>query len=152
MAHLMNHSDGQEVSRSIFRGRGKLIVVGVMIVGALTYFAFVAFQGSTTYYLTVDELLNQGSTAYDQQMRVNGKMVPGSFHRQDGSTISTFVLTQDGGVGRLPTTYEGVVPDLFFNEHTQIVAEGQYRTDGVFHANNIIVKCPSKYSSIDGST
>ena len=134
MANFMNESDEQEVSRPIFRGRGKLIVAGLLIAAALAYFAFVAFQGSTAYYLTVDELLNQGSTAYGQQMRVNGKMVPGSFQREDGSTVSTFILTYDGGVGHLPTTYKGVVPDLFFNEHTQIVAEGQYRTDGVFHA------------------
>jgi cytochrome c-type biogenesis protein CcmE len=37
------------------------------------------------------------------------------------------------------------VPELFFNEHSDIVAEGTYDTDGVFHADNIMVKCPSKY-------
>jgi len=44
-------------------------------------------------------------------------------------------------------SFDGVVPDLFFNDHSEIIAEGRYSTDGIFLADQIIVKCPSKYAS-----
>jgi len=40
-------------------------------------------------------------------------------------------------------------PDLFFNEHSEIILEGRYDSNRNFQSNNIIVKCPSKYSSIE---
>ena len=38
-----------------------------------------------------------------------------------------------------------VVPDLFFNQHSEIILEGSYGDDGVFYSESVIVKCPSKY-------
>ena len=43
--------------------------------------------------------------------------------------------------------YEGVKPGNF-EEATQIVAIGSY-SDGAFHANQLLVKCPSKYQGIE---
>ena len=42
--------------------------------------------------------------------------------------------------------YDGIIPDLFFNPHSEIVAEGQYNEEGTFHVDDILVKCPSKYT------
>ena len=41
--------------------------------------------------------------------------------------------------------HDGVVPDLFFNEHSEIILEGSYPAKGVFESQTVIVKCPSKY-------
>ena len=129
----------------LFRGRGPLLAGGVLFMAALLYFAFVAFQGSTVYYLTVNELMRQTDPEYGQRIRVAGKLEPGSFQRQEAGTLVTFALRDVDGAHVLPASYDGLVPELFFNEHSDIVAEGIYDTDGVFHADNIIVKCPSKY-------
>ena len=137
----------QEERRSVLRRHGRLIIGGVLFFGALLYFAFLAFQGSTVYYLTVDELREQGSSAYGVQNRVSGKLVQGSFEREPQGTLASFSLVDEGGSATLSAQYDGVVPDLFFNEHSEIIAEGSYHPDGVFHADQVIVKCPSKYAS-----
>ena len=137
----------QEERRSVLRRHGRLIIGGTLFLGALIYFAWLAFQGSTVYYLTVDEIRTQGASAYGVQNRVSGKLVPESFEREPQGTLASFALADEGGSHTLPTSYNGVVPDLFFNEHSEIIAEGNYGPDGVFHADQIIVKCPSKYAS-----
>ncbi len=136
-----------EERRSVLRRHGRLIVGGTLFLAALVYFAWLAFQGSTVYYLTVDEIRTQGSAAYGIQNRVSGKLVPESFEREPQGTLASFALVDEGGSYTLPTQYNGVVPDLFFNEHSEIIAEGSYSPDGVFHADQVIVKCPSKYAS-----
>jgi cytochrome c-type biogenesis protein CcmE len=134
-------------SEGLFHGRGPLLAGGVLLLAALLYFAFVAFQGSTVYYVTVGELLNQANPEYGQRIRVAGKLLPDSFERQEVGTFATFSLTDPADGEVLAASFDGLVPELFFNEHSDIVAEGTYETDGVFHADNIIVKCPSKYAS-----
>ncbi len=139
--------EAPEENGSFFRGRGRLIIGGVLIFGALVYFAFLSFQGSTVYYLTVDELQARGSAAYGEQNRVSGKLVPDSFVRDPQGTLASFALADTDGQYTLNASYDGVVPDLFFNDHSEIIAEGSYSPEGVFHADQIIVKCPSKYAS-----
>lgn len=141
----------REDRRSVLRRHGRLIIGGALFLGALVYFAFLAFQSSTVYYLTVDELREQGSAAYGVQNRVSGKLVPESFAREPQGTLASFALADEGGRHTLAAQYDGVVPDLFFNEHSEIIAEGQYGPDGVFHADQVIVKCPSKYASQAGT-
>lgn len=139
--------DAFEENPSLFKGRGRLIFGGVLFFAAMAYFAFLAFQGSTVYYLTVDELQDRGSAAYGEQNRVSGKLVPGSFTRDPQGTLASFALADEGGKFTMNASFDGVVPDLFFNDHSEIIAEGRYSADGIFHADQIIVKCPSKYAS-----
>ncbi|MSP78787.1 MAG: cytochrome c maturation protein CcmE [Dehalococcoidia bacterium] len=129
--------------RTISSFKGRLFIGAALLVGALVYFGYTAFQGSTVYYLTVGELTMQQAGVGAKAVRVSGKLVDSSFHRDAGSTVATFTITD--GQTALPAKYTGVVPDLFFNEHSDIVLQGTYGTDGVFHTDNVIVKCPSKY-------
>ena len=130
---------------SFFVGRRKLIV-GVILVGlALGYFVFTAFQGSAVYYLTVGEVLAGERATDNQTLRVSGKLLPESFQREPGTTFAHFTLTD--GENKLPATYDGVLPDLFFNGHSEVILQGQYEADGVFGTDTVLVKCPSKYSA-----
>ena len=100
------------------------------------------------YYLTVDELLS-GRAETGKTVRVNGKLVPDSFQRESQGTVAHFSLTD--GKETLPAIYDGIVPELFFNEQSQIVLEGYYGSDKVFHTMTTpIVKCPSKYEAQTG--
>ena len=45
----------------------------------------------------------------------------------------------------LPVVYHGVIPGNF-DQATSIVAIGRYQ-DGVFAAEQLLVKCPSKYQA-----
>ena len=123
--------------------RVKLMIAFVVLVGALGYFAFQAFAGATVYYYTVGEINEIGPSPEGKTVRVSGKLEPESFHRATGSTLSEFRLTD--GTETLIAAHEGVLPDLFFNEHSEIILEGSYEPNGVFVSENVIVKCPSKY-------
>ena len=114
-----------------------------MLIGALGYLGFVAFQSATIYYYTVDELKEVGPTPAGKTVRVSGKLLPDSFTREGNSTEANFALFEGDEV--MPAVHDGVLPDLFFNEHSEIILEGTYSPEGVFESQNVIVKCPSKY-------
>ena len=129
--------------------KGKLLIGLVVLIGALGYLGVMAFQSATVYYYTVDELDQIGPTPEGKLIRVSGKLVPASFHREDGSTLARFRLTD--GSETVGASHEGVLPDLFFNDHSEIILEGTYTADGLFESQNVIVKCPSKYIAADKS-
>jgi cytochrome c-type biogenesis protein CcmE len=138
--------------RSVLAHRGKLfIAVGVFIL-ALGYLGFTAFQGASAYYLTVGELLAKGDSAYDKNLRVNGKLVPTSFERDANGILLHFSLIDTDGLETIDAVHNGLVPDLFFNEHSEIMLEGTYDSNGLFDAQAIIVKCPSKYQAAEETT
>ena len=124
----------------------KFVIAAVVLLGALGYLGFTAFQSATVYSYTVSELTSMGPTPEGKLIRVNGSLVEDSFVRPDGSTIAHFTLTdKEGGTEAVAAHYDGVLPDLFFNPHSEIILEGSYGADGVFASQNVLVKCPSKY-------
>ena len=128
---------------TIFTHRGKMLIGVLVLVGALGYLGFIAFQSATVYYYTVGELNLLEPTQDGRAVRVSGKLVPDSFSRDEGSTLAKFTLSD--GSESLQAVHDGVLPDLFFNEHSEIILEGSYTSDGIFESQNVIVKCPSKY-------
>jgi cytochrome c-type biogenesis protein CcmE len=102
-----------------------------------------AFKSATVYYYTVGEANELVNLPEGKTVRVSGKLVTDSFSRADGSTVAHFQLSD--GSETMRAFHDGVVPDLFFNEHSEIILEGFYGPDGEFESHNIIVKCPSKY-------
>ena len=139
----MNDSEG---TSSIFNNRTRLLLVGGVLALALGYLIFTAFPGNTVYYFTVDELLADEQNLDGRNVRVVGKLVPDSFQRTDGTTLAHFSIQDKGET--VDATYNGVVPDLFFNPHSDVVLEGSYQSEGVFHTDSIAVKCPSKYQAL----
>ena len=126
----------------------KLIIVGIVLLAAFGYFGFTAFQAATSFYLTVDELVERGPVA-GASVKVKGALVEGSFDRASTeNTIATFQLHENGA--QIDATYDGVLPDLFFNPHSEIVLEGTYEPGGVFMTDRVFVKCASKYQSLEG--
>lgn len=131
-------------SAGLFSGQRKVYIAVALLALAVGYFGFAVFQGATVYYYTVDELL--ASADRDEQVvRVAGKLLPDSFQRDAQGTVAHFSLSDGQGV--LPAAYDGILPELFFNEASQIVLEGKYEPGGVFQTNNVVVKCPSKYQA-----
>ena len=41
--------------------------------------------------------------------------------------------------------YKGEIGQIFFNKHSEIIIQGHKQNNGVFIAENLTVKCPSKY-------
>ena len=85
----------------------------------------------------------------NQVFQIKGRLVPESFDRKNGGILSSFQLQENGFV--LEAVYDGVLPDLFFNEHSEIMLEGEYSRECIFETDTIIVKCPSKYQAVEES-
>lgn len=136
--------------------RTRFIIIAVVVVLALFAMIWAAFGENTRYFLTVSEFNDKQAVQGiedGQMVRVSGKLVEGTFDRPEKSTISQFQITDKEGAysgsTMLLATYDGVLPDLFFNPHSEIILEGSYSGDGVFQANEILVKCPSKYRDLE---
>ena len=132
-----------------FSGTRKVYFAISLLAIAVGFLAVTAFQGATVYYFTVEEVLAEGNTNRDT-IRVSGKLVPESFERETQGTSAHFELTENESV--LKATYDGILPELFFNEHSDIVLEGSMSSDGHFHSETIIVKCPTKYKALPEET
>ena len=136
--------------------RTRFIIIAVVVVLALFAMIWAAFGENTRYFLTVSEFNDKQAVQEiqdGQMVRVSGKLVEGTFNRPEKSTVSRFQITDkegnNSGSAMLLATYDGVLPDLFFNPHSEIILEGSYTGGGVFQANEILVKCPSKYRDLD---
>ena len=129
---------------------GKTLVAGIVLFSALAYLGFITFKSATVYYYTVSEIRSEGHNTEGELVRVSGKLVPESFERMDGVTGARFSLT-DGDASIL-AVHSGLIPDLFFNQNSEIILEGMYDPDDSFKSQNVIVKCPSKYVAVDEET
>ncbi len=129
----------------------RFIILGAVLALAVGYMVFAAFPGNVLYFLTVSEFMRAEEYRDGRTIRVAGALVDGSFHRQGNSTYADFQLTdkEGGAPERLAASYVGVMPDLFFNPHSEIILEGRYGPDDMFEAESILVKCPSKYQALE---
>lgn len=51
---------------------------GFLIGGVIAFLGYTGFMGAATCYYDVSELLERGSLIYDENVRVNGQVAPGS--------------------------------------------------------------------------
>lgn len=125
--------------------RAKLAFAFVLVAAALAYFAFTAFEGATVDYLSVAQVSDQAPTATDRQVGVMGKLVQDSYVRDADGLTAHFAIRDEDGLDVLYVTYKGEIGQVFFNDHSEIILQGQKLADGSFHAANLTVRCPSKY-------
>ncbi len=126
----------------------KFIAAGVVIAVAALAIVAVAMQGSTVYYVTIAEFHGKQANlaANSKEVRVAGKVVPGSISRDDQTKEVSFVAMDKVDASQtMKVIYKKIVPDTFKDE-AEVVVTGTY-TNGVFSANEMLAKCPSKYSS-----
>ncbi|MBA2362244.1 MAG: cytochrome c maturation protein CcmE [Chloroflexia bacterium] len=117
-------------------------ILGAIALAAVGFLVFRSTSATSVYYLSVSEMLAQGNAARGEQVRVAGKVVPGTIQR----TAETLTFTAADDTGRVRVTYGGVVPDIF-KDNVEVVLEGSYGSDQVFNADTLLAKCPSKFES-----
>ncbi len=122
--------------------------VTAIILFSLGYLAYTGVQdSSTSYYVTIQELQQQGTKAYSKHLRVAGNVVPGSIKRT--GTRVDFELKENDLT--LPVSYTGTeAPPDTFKDDSQALADGSFGRDGVFHAKQLQAKCASKYAPQPG--
>ncbi len=132
--------------------RTRFLIISTVVILALGYMIYAAFPGNALYFLTVSEFNSNSEVQDGRLLRVSGKLVEGTFGREGKSIESQFQITDNDGDSpgiTLQASYTGVLPDLFFNPHSELILEGSYGANRVFHADNILVKCPSKYRDLE---
>ena len=123
------------MSRSMWR-----IVISLALIVVLVGFGVTAFQGSLTPYRSFRDARAGG------YVQVNGTLAdPATTATREG--VLHFQLKDvDGEV--MSIAYEGVKP-ANFEQATSVVAIGRFH-EGVFEADQLLVKCPSKYQAEGG--
>ncbi len=120
----------------------KIIIGVVIIIGAVAFLIYSSFDDNASYYLTVSELFAKEGIEPHEGVRIHGYVDPASI-KWDPQAIEVTFLLHEGG-DTLQVYYQGVKPDQLADAQ-RVVAEGYLRPDGVFQANRIMLKCPSKY-------
>jgi cytochrome c-type biogenesis protein CcmE len=131
--------------------RAKFLIGGVVITAAVIYLIVSSISSSAQYYLTVKEVRQKGQTMVGRNLRVSGFVVGDSiaYNPQSSSLSFNIVdsyedLTSTVKVDALKIVYTGPKPDLLQNE-AQAIAEGKLNSEGTFVANNLLLKCPTRY-------
>lgn len=148
-------------------GKTKFIAAGLLIVAAVACL-IVSNTGSTAhYFLTIKELQAMGDEAYGRNITVSGAVLgdtitydssvprvtftvlqipgdPQEVERAGGLAAVLHAAVSDPNASRLEVVYDDVKPDLLQHE-AQAIMRGQLGKDGRFHADEVLLKCPTRY-------
>jgi len=112
-------------------------VIGVLVVAGAIVFGALSFQGTVTPYVDFNEARASG-----RRCQVMGDIVHASTTYESSSQRLLFTIVDESG-DPLEVAYEGIMPGNF-EQATQVVAKGTYQGNR-FAADELLVKCPSKY-------
>ena len=145
----------------------KFIIGGLLIVAAVIYLIASSTSANAEYFMTIEEVKAQESEIIGKSLRISGAVL-GDTINYDPDTLSiNFTVANvtgdndeieaNGGLAkvlhdavraegtpRLDVVYNGPMPDLLKNE-AQAIMTGHLEADGVFYADELLLKCPTKY-------
>ncbi len=148
-------------------GRTKFIVGGLLILAAVAYLIVSSTQANAEYFMTVNELKSKGSAIVGQNVRISGAVIGNTIQYDPQTLTLTFDVAHvpgdnaqidaQGGLAavlhaavvdpsraRIKVVYSGPKPDLLKDE-AQAIMTGHLDSAGVFHADELLLKCPTKY-------
>lgn len=147
----------------------KFIIGGLVIVAGIVYLMASSLSASAQYFLTVDEVIAREQTGDldGRNIRVSGAVLGDTIEYDIDSLELSFtiahvpadnqLIADQGGLAkalhdavndpdrsRLKVLYNGPIPDLLQNE-AQAILTGELLPSGEFLADEILLKCPTKY-------
>jgi cytochrome c-type biogenesis protein CcmE len=149
-------------------GRAKFLVGGVLIIAAIVYLVVTTLQSTQQFFLTVEEMQARGGDVVGKNLRVSGAVLGDTIEYDPNTLTTTFVMVNisndakvledqgglaealhtavlDPNAARVKVVYQNQpMPDLLKNE-AQAIVTGQLSADGVFHADELLLKCPTRY-------
>jgi cytochrome c-type biogenesis protein CcmE len=157
----------QKSPKAGIQGRIKFFIGGGLILAAVIYLIVSATQANAEYFMTVNELKSKEVSLAGRSLRISGAVV-GNTIKFDPQTMNlTFdiahvpgdnaAIEMGGGLAavlhtavtdpvraRLTIVYNGPKPDLMSDE-AQAIVTGHLGEDGIFYADELLLKCPTKY-------
>lgn len=153
--------------KSIMKGNMKFIVAGLLIVAAVVYLIVTSTGSTAHYFLTIEEIEAMGEEAMGRRLTVSGAVLGDTIDYDPSQPRLTFTIVQvpgdpreveragglakvlhaavnDPDAPRMDVIYEDVKPDLLQHE-SQAIIRGQLAEDGEFYADEVLLKCPTRY-------
>ncbi|HVP36713.1 MAG TPA: cytochrome c maturation protein CcmE [Terriglobales bacterium] len=112
-------------------------IVGIGIILIFIVFGALSFRKNMTPYVGFKEAMSSNSS-----VQIIGEVIPEDT-RYDLESHQFFFSLKDPKGEKMKVAFNGVKP-ANFEQATSVVAIGKYQ-DGLFSADQILVKCPSKY-------
>jgi cytochrome c-type biogenesis protein CcmE len=137
------------VGVSVVLKRKRFLIGGAIVLVAVGFLIF-QLAATSTPSLGVADLVKQESvyraTAGSQRtISLAGKVVIGTVQQTAQPRMLKFSINDiQTGQGNIAVVYAGTVPDTF-KEGNDVLVTGYLDQNGVFQANKLDPKCPSKY-------
>lgn len=122
------------------------VIAGLVIIAVFAVWGITSFMSKTVPYVSFADVTSSSGV-----VQVMGKIDFDAVSYETEHTRMVFEITdlEDPKSGRrLKVIYSGVVPGNF-DQATSVVAKGEYH-DGALYADQLLVKCPSKYQGLEG--
>jgi cytochrome c-type biogenesis protein CcmE len=134
------------VSSNTASKKVKFIVGGVAILALIVYLIVSAVSSAGAYYREVSEVLAQQATLSGKALRVSGNVVQESIQYDAPNLSLSFKISDPKDVAQqLPIHFHGVQPDQIGRDGASAIVEGKLLPNGTVEANNLLLKCPSRY-------
>lgn len=147
--------------------RIKFIAGGLMLLAVVVIMVISATRATAQFFLTVNEIQNADRDYSGENLRVSGAVIGESIRYDTEAHLLYFTIADiptdddeiaaqgglkavlhqaatDPDAARLAVVYNGAPPDMLKDE-AQAILTGSLQADGSFQAEEILLKCPSKY-------
>lgn len=119
----------------------KIHILGIVVIAVAIGVIFTSLQSSATYSDFTEASANQ-DTEYHVVGKLN-KTIPVQYDPKINADECSFMMYDNKGIEKKVILHKSVPQD--FQKSEQIVLIGKMEGDE-FHANEILMKCPSKYN------
>jgi cytochrome c-type biogenesis protein CcmE len=157
----------ETVSAATKTNRLKFFIGGGLLLIAVVFMVISATKATAEFFMTVRELQDSQSDLSGQNLRVSGAVLGDSIIYDTATGELRFLIAHipgddaqiraAGGLSavlhravtdpdnpRLTVSYQGPPPDMLRDE-AQAILTGKLDADGIFVAEELLLKCPSKY-------
>lgn len=123
----------------------QFLVAGLLLVGVIVSLMIYGLTTAKAFWLTVDEVQQRGSSLVSQRLRVNGVVVDGSEQwNAEEVTLRFEIQDEENPNHQLAVVFYEPRPDNF-QRAASVIVEGELLPGGVFEADVLLLKCPSRY-------
>jgi cytochrome c-type biogenesis protein CcmE len=122
-------------------GTLKFVVGGLVVAVVIVVLIVSGFSGSTSEYVSIADA--RQALVGERAVRVVGEIVPDSVAWDARNLTLAFTIQDD--TGTLPIVYHGPQPDMLVDAVEAVVVGHFDPALDAFTAEELLMKCPSKY-------
>lgn len=142
--------------------RLKFLIGGALILAAVAYLVISGTAAGARYYITVDDLLKSPQEYAGKDVRISGAVDGKTIQYDDQNLVIDFTIANipsqpqdlaqvlheavnDPQATRLQVRVEDQVKPELLQHEAQAILTGRLGEDGIFHATELLLKCPTRF-------